>query len=216
MNRDEDVLIVFPEGSFGASSVDSPLDAALRQIAVAATLNPEEEWAEKYGVDFENEAFLMHTYCWCEKDGCRWCSEDACGCPNPPAEHYLDGARVESWLEASEAILRRYRGRKAKQHRQALRAERNRRLVTVIPERRHACEPRGFMADRERGDKDSLSQRAPNFWHKATGLRVWWYKYIGRDTEVSMPTDDALLAAVLTSCMESLRLTATREVTPCA
>lgn len=25
---------------------------------------------------------------------------------------------------------------------------------------------------------------APNFWHKSSGLRIWWYKYIGRDMQV--------------------------------
>ena len=27
-----------------------------------------------YGVDFENEVFMMHHYCWCEKDKCKWCN----------------------------------------------------------------------------------------------------------------------------------------------
>lgn len=27
-----------------------------------------------YGVDFENDTFMMHPYCWCEKeDKCLWC-----------------------------------------------------------------------------------------------------------------------------------------------
>lgn len=28
---------------------------------------------------------------------------------------------------------------------------------------------------------------APNFWHKPTGMKVWWYKYIGRDMRVLHP-----------------------------
>ena len=27
-----------------------------------------------YGVDFENDVFLMKRYCWCEKDDCLWCA----------------------------------------------------------------------------------------------------------------------------------------------
>lgn len=27
-----------------------------------------------YGVDFENDTFMMHPYCWCEKDNCKWCN----------------------------------------------------------------------------------------------------------------------------------------------
>lgn len=26
-----------------------------------------------YGVDFENDTFMMHVFCWCEKDDCEWC-----------------------------------------------------------------------------------------------------------------------------------------------
>ena len=27
-----------------------------------------------YGVDYENETFMMHPFCWCEKDDCGWCA----------------------------------------------------------------------------------------------------------------------------------------------
>lgn len=30
-------------------------------------------------------------------------------------------------------------------------------------------------------------QGAPNFWHKKTGVRIWWYKYIGRDMIIYTP-----------------------------
>ena len=26
-----------------------------------------------YGVDYENDTFMMHPYCWCEQDDCKWC-----------------------------------------------------------------------------------------------------------------------------------------------
>lgn len=28
-----------------------------------------------YGVDFENDTFMMHPFCWCEKEDCGWCGE---------------------------------------------------------------------------------------------------------------------------------------------
>ena len=104
-----DVQIVLPVGALGASDFDSALDTVLRTIAVRASSDPEGEWAEKYGTDFENDEFMMHHFCWCERGDCRWCSEDACGC-----EHQMP---------------------------------------------------------------------APNFWHKPSGFKVWWYKYIGRSQE---------------------------------
>ena len=30
-----------------------------------------------YGVDFENDTFMMHHFCWCEKKDCLWCSGKA-------------------------------------------------------------------------------------------------------------------------------------------
>ena len=31
---------------------------------------------------------------------------------------------------------------------------------------------------------------APNFWHKSSGFKVWWYKWIGRDNETEGRADD--------------------------
>lgn len=30
-----------------------------------------------YGIEYENEVFMMHPYCWCEQDECKWCGGDA-------------------------------------------------------------------------------------------------------------------------------------------
>lgn len=49
------------------------LDGALRHIAVAASSDPKGEWAEKYGTIKDNEVFMMHPFCWCERDDCAWC-----------------------------------------------------------------------------------------------------------------------------------------------
>jgi hypothetical protein len=27
-----------------------------------------------YGVSYENDVFMMHPFCWCEKDDCGWCA----------------------------------------------------------------------------------------------------------------------------------------------
>lgn len=44
---------------------------------------------------------------------------------------------------------------------------------------------------------------APNFWHKPTDFKVWWYKWIGRsmETDGPMPTD---WEALLKECLESI------------
>lgn len=30
---------------------------------------------EIYGVDIDNDVFMMHPYCWCDKEDCSWCGE---------------------------------------------------------------------------------------------------------------------------------------------
>jgi hypothetical protein len=30
-----------------------------------------------YGTEFENDVFMMHPFCWCAADDCKWCREDA-------------------------------------------------------------------------------------------------------------------------------------------
>lgn len=48
---------------------------------------------------------------------------------------------------------------------------------------------------------DHGSGGAPNFWHKPSGFKVWWYKWIGRDMEANGDCD---LAAIIAECAASL------------
>lgn len=70
-----DCHLVFPVGTFGESDADTALDWCMRELAKAFSPDPEREWAEKYGTNIENEVFLMHQQCWCEKNSpeCPWC-----------------------------------------------------------------------------------------------------------------------------------------------
>lgn len=34
------------------------------------------EWG--YGVEYENDTFMMHPYCWCERGDCLWCCSCEC------------------------------------------------------------------------------------------------------------------------------------------
>lgn len=27
-----------------------------------------------YGVNYKNDVFMMHSFCWCEQDDCKWCN----------------------------------------------------------------------------------------------------------------------------------------------
>lgn len=30
-----------------------------------------------YGVDYENDTFMMHPFCWCDQETCKWCYGNA-------------------------------------------------------------------------------------------------------------------------------------------
>lgn len=111
-----------------------------------------------YGADFENEVFLMHPACGCERWDCPWCADchctDAVQCPScSPSQRWAD---------------------------------------------------KGSLPARAPFDYSSERGRAPNFWHKPSGLRVWWYKWIGRGMEVKN-ADGADLQAIFSECLASLQ-----------
>jgi hypothetical protein len=168
-----------------------------------------------YGEDYENDVFMMRRYCWCESTSCKWCDDDACGCPNPEPRHYVDGIEksCDDFWSANKKIVGEMPGDSAKfgtpEYEAAdaawsLRiAERDRRLKMIYPARIHSCEPRGMMADRLEGEDERPNQRAPNFWHKKSGMRVWWYKWIGRSME-TVGDDGVNLQQMFDECLASL------------
>jgi hypothetical protein len=68
--------IIMSHGALGADEYDDGLDNILRMIAKTHG-DEEHEWVSKYGTDFENETFMMHRFCWCDKDDCPWCGGEA-------------------------------------------------------------------------------------------------------------------------------------------
>lgn len=87
-----------------------------------------------YGARHESDEFLMHPYCWCERDDCPWCA--GCFC--------MDDSTSCAWCRGE-----------------------------------HRYADKGALPPSE-----PPHQGAPHFWHKPSGVRVWWYKYIGRGMEV--------------------------------
>lgn len=69
------VTVVFPEVS--ADRVSSDL-RWLTEFLTVNKLAPDHgggmlggSWG--YGVEYENETFMLHPFCWCERDDCPWC-----------------------------------------------------------------------------------------------------------------------------------------------
>lgn len=40
-----------------------------------------------YGAYFENDTFMMHPFCWCDRDDCPWCL--GCTCPDGATRYFL-------------------------------------------------------------------------------------------------------------------------------
>jgi hypothetical protein len=55
------------------AGVASSIEAAVRVVGLA--FGELGDSTEKYGCDYENDIFMIHRYCWCEKndDSCLWC-----------------------------------------------------------------------------------------------------------------------------------------------
>lgn len=158
-----------------------------------------------YGVNYENDVFMMHRYCGCERDDCLWCGGCGCAAPYKPGR-YLDGAPVaqeeyERWHQTivkpspREATNAKYGSteynRRAAEF-DAYIKERDERSGLIWPSIVHHCGHQMFLDQpneiwsvyRPR----PYAETAPHFWHKPTGARVWWYKYIGRSQILHMPS----------------------------
>lgn len=66
-----EIEIIVPQGMFGPDE-DYLVEAIIR--AIAETYGDKRNWPTKYGVDYENDIFMMHPECWCGKDDCPWCT----------------------------------------------------------------------------------------------------------------------------------------------
>ena len=186
----------FPAGHLGATGEDDSLTLIIRALSLKHA--EPGKWADKYGADYEDDLILLHHYCWCEKETCMWCGAE-CGCAGLPVESYLDGQRIDDWSAANEQIVapmpQDVAEHGTREYREATKVfdksieERDRRLVMVYPPRVHTCRFKGMLEDRPHYGLDwRPPSSAPNFWHKPSGVKVWWYKYIGRDMEYNRGT----------------------------
>lgn len=153
-----------------------------------------------YGGHWDDDLFMMHPYCWCEREDCPWCV--GCDCPPKAIHYFVDGQEVnysewraffdretgdfgqskrehDAWIKKADAANKR----RAKRHDPVC----------------DYCLGKGIFALCPAG------RGAPNFWHKPSGLMVWWYKYIGRGMEAvgRSPKDD--IRAIIKECIERVK-----------
>lgn len=200
-----EVRIILPPGFFGASSSDDFIDTAMRVIGVG--FGDEDEWASKYGTNYENDVFMMQRFCWCEREGeCPWCTgcgayEETCAaCTIPHAIECLQ-SKIDAHMKRSK--YERYDMKWFDERRETARklAEQAGHKIEGgvewlcdcgTDERRKAARDTDGC-DYHKGtgifsrwsphihDDKRRYYDPPNFWFKPSDFRLIWYKYIGRD-----------------------------------
>ncbi len=173
-----------------------------------------------YGVDFENDVFEMHYD--------RQDYDCTCGASEPKhADHCDEVTQRRVWLDARldfATIKKTDKEREAQIEADVsrgmprnmailgscsdeLRFERFEEYEQLHPYPACSC---GVLVtwkeshDHARDCQQSIANR-PNFTHKASGLEIRWYKYIGRDNEVNQ-TDLTMGAwrEILEACLHSI------------
>lgn len=200
--------IFMPEGALGASENDDIIDKFLRELSLKIEGN-DKNWCTKYGTDFENDVFMIHRFCWCDREDCPWCS--GCRCPDSAFHYFLDGKEV-SYSEYQkvfddtgyEEMVSKEWGSPERKKLEKIFDEkiavRNKRCEQTKDDVCDYCSNSGVYEKYGKGGNG-----APNFWHKPTGFKVWWYKYIGRSTEYINEPDN--LKEIMRECFRSLKAT---------
>ena len=195
----EGVRVIVPKGAFGASRFDNSLEEALRFLAQYISPDPDGEWADKYGTSFENDIFMMYPFCWCDKDDCPWCA--GCTCPSEAFHYFVDGKEV-SFDEWMDFFKREVDGKVSTlDHSEWMKLadEVNRRRTESHDVACDFCKT-GGVATSKGGE---AGRTAPNFWYKPADFKVWWYKYIGRDTETNRDISRKKLNEIFGECLDS-------------
>lgn len=151
-----------------------------------------------YGGNFENDVFMMHQFCWCDRDDCAWCAQ--CSCSETAWSYFIDG--VACTYEEFDKFFEDNVGpcptdELAWPAWEAKAAAINERRGQVHTPTCHWClHPEDVK---------------PNFLHKASGTRATWYKYIGRGMEAQI---NGPWPSMLADCLASLAIPVSETETP--
>jgi hypothetical protein len=190
--EDEELQVILPEGSlYPNSDVASDLVLLTRLI--------EERYKTThhggglggeygYGTNYENSTFLMNSFCWCESQTCPWCV--GCECPEEAYHYFVDEKEVgyDEWMAFFDREVGDMFSANSQEEHEAweirAQAANARRGERHDPECEF-CLTGGVAATKGGGP----GQGAPNFWHKDSGVKVWFYKWIGRSMEFEGPVE---------------------------
>ncbi len=204
----ETLKIVVPRGFSGRMADDTAFEGLIRDVALYYATDPFDgiDDPQKYGICWNDDRFWMTFDCQCSDETCWFCGFD-CGCEKGKCRYFIDGVEVDgetSWQRNYEFLGKlphelyehdtpEY---EAYSHQWKARVkERDRRWVTLHPAITHTCVWQNILENRVEGADWRPRQQPPNFCLKKTGLKVWWYKFIGRDMEFNRaPTLDDVKA----------------------
>lgn len=155
-----------------------------------------------YGADYKTDVFIMHPYCWCEKEDCPWCA--GCTCPPHAFHYFVDDKEVtyNAWAKFFDDITGGTKNSdkigydnwmKLADEANARRQEKHDPLCPY-------CKGEGLFV----GSGSEPSLGAPNFWHKPSGFKSWWYKYIGRDMQFNKDVSAKEWDTILKDCLKSI------------
>lgn len=143
-----------------------------------------------YGTNFENDVFMIHSFCYCEQDDCPWCA--SCSCEY---SYYIDNKKVtyEEWVDFYEQRVPDIYNEDLTdvewEEHFRLADEVNKHRTTKVEVQCENC-------------KNGLP--APNFLYKPTNLRIHWYKWIGRSMEYNREVSIEEWKKIFNHCVESL------------
>lgn len=152
-----------------------------------------------YGTDFENDVFLIHSFCWCEKDDCPWCT--GCNCSDDAYKYFIDNNEVsyDEWIEFYDINENKISDENWDEYEKKI-DEINKRLNSIHEPDCDFCLTGEISKEKGGGN----SKPAPNFWHKSSGLKIWWYKWIGRSMEYNKEITEKEWEIIFDDCVKSI------------
>lgn len=215
MFKGDDIQIILPEGSMVDYEEGRDVANGLRLLTRILHQNSVSEanrgflggdWG--YGTNYENDVFMMHSFCWCEEAECPWCG--GCTCPESAFHYFVDAQEVsfDEWIKFYEDYVycglslhdayAKFGYDEIEKHSNEADLHRGQRHDPVCD----FCLGKGIF---KKYQPDPYALGAPHFWHKKSGLKVWWYKYIGRGEKVYNPKN-VEWKKVLQECIDSLHV----------
>ena len=88
------ITVVVPHGAFPKDDLlEQLVEIGLRLIAqkCGKITAWSDNYPEKYGANFENDVFIMHPFCWCDKGNCKYCDDEN---PAPNFLHKDSGLEI--------------------------------------------------------------------------------------------------------------------------